>query len=148
MDAWSRGSSERAHGTRRARKYKKHSGTLRGMADWRTGGACDGAVLLLVDRDGTYTMGSLDVQGCDDVPILWLPAKSNERSYEQRSQVWARNYNNKGHSSRASCATVPILVLDCFTSCLCSSRGLPRPPTNAYTVVIGSEAEQRRFNAG
>lgn len=117
-------------------------------ADRRTGGACDGAVLLLVDRNGTYTMGSLDVQGCDDVPILWLPAKSNERSYEQRSQVWARNYNNKGDSSRASCATVPILVLDCFTSCLCSSRGLPRPPTNAYTVVIGSEAEQRRFNAG
>lgn len=75
-------------------------------------------------------------------------AKSNERSYEQRSRVRARNYNNKGDSSRASCAAGLILVLDCFTFCLCLFRGLPRPPTNAYTVVIGSEAEQRRFNAG
>lgn len=74
------------------------------------------------------------------------PAKSNERSYE-RPRVWARNYNNKGDSSRASCASSLILFLDCFTSCLCLSCGLPRPPTNAYTVVIGSEAEQRRFNA-
>lgn len=99
---------------------EKDSGVLRGT-DRRS------AVYFTVDRYVHY--GTLGVQGWDDVPILWRQAKCNE-SWKVRSRVWARNYNNKGDSSRASCANSLILVLDCFTSCLCSffvARPRPSP---------------------
>lgn len=49
---------------RRPKKTKNNSGTLR----WTDRRSCNSTVL--VHRSGTYTTGSLDVQGCADVPIL------------------------------------------------------------------------------
>lgn len=90
---WRKGSSERIAPRE----------TTRAVSVGRTGGACS-----VLWQAGTYTAAPLGVQGCDDVPILERQAKSNE-SYQERSRVWARNYNNKGDSSRASCANGLIL---------------------------------------
>lgn len=139
----SKGSSERAHGTKKAGKDKN----IRALSAGRTGGAgCNSTVLDIDWYVHYWQLGLAGVARCTDTLVTGQVQREKLRrtSLGFGLEIIITRATPPAHRAQTVFSSFSIAS----HSVSGSVRGLPRAPTNAYTVVIGSEAEQRRFNAG